>query len=129
MNKRGFTMVELIAVIIVLGIILMVTFPVINSVIKRTRRSSAEKSIVLFGRTIEEVAVRYELENGIEVTGIFTTYDGHILNGPDNITLLVDYGGDAVICDNIQINSDKEVYLNNCSVKGRFISGYSYGTN
>lgn len=131
MNKKAFTLVELIGVIIVLGIIGLIAYPAITDLIKTVRTNAAKQGIDFFGKALEETVTRYDLENGIAVSGIFTTDDGYTLNkvGSDDITLKVNYNGKTVICDTINVHSDKTVYLSDCSVDGKKTSGYSYGTN
>lgn len=131
MNKKAFTLVELIGVIIVLGIIGLIAYPVVANTIRTTRTNAAKQGIDFFGKALEEAVTRYDLENGIALSGDFTTTDGYILNkvGSDDTTLKVNYNGKAVICDVIEVHIDKTVYLSNCSVDGNEISGYSYGTN
>lgn len=131
MNKKAFTLVELIAVIVVFGMIALIIVPIMANVIKSARRSSAEKAITLFGKAVEEAATRYDLENGMAVYGDFITNDGYILKKSDDndVELSVNYNGSAVICSVIRVKEDKTVYLNNCSIGNQEISGYSYGTN
>ena len=39
-NKKGFTLVELLAVIVILGVLLMIAVPAIQNVIKKSKRSA-----------------------------------------------------------------------------------------
>lgn len=57
--EKGFTLVELLAVITLLSIILTITFSVINNVIKDSRENSYESQI----STLESAAKRYISDN------------------------------------------------------------------
>lgn len=57
--KKGFTLVELLAVIILLGIISMIAVPLINDQIQLSREKAYEQNVV----SIEEAARRYGTTN------------------------------------------------------------------
>jgi prepilin-type N-terminal cleavage/methylation domain-containing protein len=65
MNKKGVTLVELLAVIVIMGIIAAIAVPAISGLINRQRMNAAEASYDL----IAEVAVNYaQAESDNEVT-------------------------------------------------------------
>mgnify|MGYP005799948965 CR=1 FL=1 len=66
--KKGFTLVELIGVIIILGIISLITFPTIDKSIKNSKEQALERII----DSIEEAAYNYSVENDI---GYSTEYE------------------------------------------------------
>lgn len=45
MNKRGFTLIELIGVIILLAVIALITYPLIGTIINSSRQKAYEKQI------------------------------------------------------------------------------------
>ena len=59
--KKGFTLVELIGVIIILGVIALITFPIIDKSIKNSKQQALDRTI----DSIEEAAYRYSIENDI----------------------------------------------------------------
>lgn len=59
MNKKGFTMIELIAVITILGIIALITVPVVNNSLKNAREKMFEEQKT----RIIDAAKKYALEN------------------------------------------------------------------
>ena len=59
--KKGFTLVELLGVIIVLGVIALITFPIIDKSIK----SSKEKALNQIINNIENAAYEYSISNDI----------------------------------------------------------------
>ena len=48
-NKKGFTLVELLAVIIILGVLLMIAVPAVQNVIKKTKNNATQKQAKLSG--------------------------------------------------------------------------------
>ncbi len=65
--KKGFTLVELLAVIIILGVIALITYPIIDKSIKNSKQQALDRTI----DSIEEAAYKYSVENDI---GYFTEY-------------------------------------------------------
>ncbi len=59
--KKGFTLVELLGVIIILGVIALITFPLIDKSIKSSKEKALERTI----DGIEEAAYNYSVENDI----------------------------------------------------------------
>ena len=67
-----------------------------------------------YGRSIELAIAGYLLDNGKFPT--------------DVNQLSIEYSGDEVVCETTQINTDSSVYLAGCSVAGRSVEGYTYGS-
>ena len=61
LTTLGFTLVELLVVIIILGVIALITFPIINKSIK----SSKEKALDQVINNIEDAAYKYSISNDI----------------------------------------------------------------
>lgn len=59
MKQKGFTLIELIAVIVILALIALVVFPAINGVLKDSRENAYDSQISI----IEKAAKEYYLEN------------------------------------------------------------------
>lgn len=55
MKQRGFTLVELLAVIVILGVILAIAIPKMLNVIKQSKISSMESSVKLIARTANDI--------------------------------------------------------------------------
>lgn len=65
MNKKGFTLVELLAVIVILGIIALIATPIILGVIEDSKKSAADESTKIYLKAIEQQTVINELEEDI----------------------------------------------------------------
>lgn len=52
-NKKGFTLVELLAVIVILGVLLMIAVPAIQNVIKKSKKNAFESQAKLIIENVE----------------------------------------------------------------------------
>ncbi len=75
-NKKGFTLVELLAVIIVLSILMVLIIPEVTKIIKKTQLKSIENSTQGLMRAIRIAKHEYALDNEMEGL-IFTFHDGN----------------------------------------------------
>ena len=113
MKKKGFTLIELIAVLVIMAILALIVTPLVMSIIKKAKVSADKRSIDAYGRSVELAIASYLLDNG------------HFPTSIDHIK--VEYSGDEVVCSTTQLNSDSTVYLSGCTVGGRSVEGYTYG--
>ena len=58
-NNKGFTLVELLAVIIILGVVGLIAFPTITGIINDSKNKAYDEQV----RTIERAAEKWFLEN------------------------------------------------------------------
>ena len=112
-NKKGFTLIELIAVLVIMAIIALIVTPLVMSIIKKAKVSADKRSIDAYGRSIELAIAGYLMDNGSFPTSIEQ--------------LTIEYSGEEVVCSTTQINEDSSVYLAGCTVGGRSVEGYTYG--
>ena len=113
MKKKGFTLIELIAVLVIMAIIALIVTPLVMNIIRKAKTAADKRSIDAYGRSIELAVASYLLDNGTFPTSIEQ--------------LTIEYSGDEVICSTTQLNSDSSVYLAGCTVGGRSVDGYTYG--
>ena len=112
-NKKGFTLIELIAVLVIMAILALIVTPLVMSIIRKAKVSADKRSIDAYGRSIELAIAGYLLDTGTFPTSIEQ--------------LTIEYSGDEVACSTTQLNSDSSVYLAGCTVGGRSVEGYTYG--
>ena len=112
-NKKGFTLIELIAVLVILAILALIVTPLVMSIIKKARISADRRSIDVYGRSVELAIANYLLDNGDFPTEVSQ--------------LTIEYSGDEVVCSTTQLKSDSSIYLAGCTVGGRSVEGYTYG--
>ena len=112
--KKGFTLIELIAVLVIMAILALIVTPLVMNIIRKARIAADKRSIDAYGRSIELAIAGYLLD-----TGTF----------PSSVDQLnIEYSGNEVVCEKTQLNSDSSVYLAGCKVKNRAVEGYTYGT-
>ena len=114
-KEKGFTLIELIAVLVIMAILALIVTPLVMSIIRKARISADKRSIDAYGRSIELAIAGYLLDTGKFPTSI------------DQLT--IEYSGNKVECETTQINTDSSVYLAGCKVDGRSVEGYTYGTD
>ena len=112
-RKKGFTLIELIAVLVIMAIIALIVTPLVMSIIRKARISADRRSIDAYGRSIELAIAGYLLDTGTFPTSISQ--------------LTIEYSGDEVVCSTTQLKSDSSIYLAGCTVDGRSVDGYTYG--
>lgn len=112
-KEKGFTLIELIAVLVIMAILALIVTPLVMSIIKKAKVSADKRSIDAYGRSVELAIAGYLLDNGDFPTSI------------DQLT--IEYSGEEVVCSTTQLNSDSSVYLAGCTVGGRSVEGYTYG--
>ena len=59
--KKGFTLVELMAVIIILGILALITYPIIDKSIKQSKEKALDRTIA----SVIEAAFNYSIDNDL----------------------------------------------------------------
>ena len=65
--KKGFTLVELLGVIVILGVISLITFPIIDKSIKNGKEKSLEQVI----HNIEKAAYEYSIKNELLYSTVY----------------------------------------------------------
>ena len=113
LTTLGFTLIELIAVLVIMAIIALIVTPLVMSIIRKARVSADKRSIDAYGRSIELAIAGYLLDTGKFPTSVEQ--------------LTIEYSGNKVECSTTQINTDSSIYLAGCKVAGRSVEGYTYG--
>ena len=98
MNKKGFTLLELLAVVVVLAIVALISIPIISSVIKKAKEGSAQDSVYGYIDSIEKsVAIgAVDSTKGIKVPS-------------DNVLDMADMD-DVIILESVNIKGTKPEY-------------------
>lgn len=119
-KENGFTLVELIAVLVILSIIASIVWVVVGNIIAKSKYKAYERSIDGYGRAIELAAYQYYLDTGKMASSLSD--------------LKIKYKGYDVEC-NIKSLYKNQVYLSECSIDGIEIRNkktndgwYHYGT-
>jgi len=87
MNKKGFTLVELMIVVVILGILVAIAVPIFNSVTKNAKKRACQSNM----RVLIGVAVQIGTDNdsnfdSILNTGSLGVGDSVVLTSNDNIS-------------------------------------------
>lgn len=113
MKKKGFTLIELIGVLVVIAVISIIATPLVMNIIRNSKESSRKRSIDNYGKAIELAVTSYLLDNGKFPT--------------DVSQLNIEYSGSKVECGVEYINDDNSIYLEECKVNDRLVENYTYG--
>ena len=110
---KGFTLIELVAVLVIMAILALIVTPLVMSIIRKARISADKRSVDAYGRSIELAIAGYLMDTGDFPTSIEQ--------------LTIEYSGDEVVCSTTNLNADSSIYLAGCTVGGRSVEGYTYG--
>ena len=113
-KRNAFTLIELVAVLVIMAIIALIATPLVMSIIRKARVSADKRSIDAYGRSIELAIAGYLMDTGSFPTSIEQ--------------LTIEYSGSQVVCSTTQLNNDSSVYLAGCTVGGRSVD-YTYGSD
>ena len=95
--KKGFTLVELLAVIVILAVILVIAVPQINSVIKQTKINGLASTAKIIAAKIEEATVENEIlesnealtcANLVKLDDNYGNCDVSMVNGKGTVTIV-----------------------------------------
>ena len=114
-KENAFTLIELVAVLVIMAIIALIVTPLVMNIIRKARISADKRSVDAYGRSIELAIAGYLMDTGKFPTSVEQ--------------LTIEYSGNQVVCSTTQLNSDSSVYLAGCTVAGRSIDNYTYGSD
>lgn len=109
MNNKGFSIIELLAIIIILTIITLISIPVILNIVNDQKKVQNRKIVDEYGNNIEIALERYKLAHDGLTTNKFNELE-------DYLTIKKN-----VKCDTITINEDSSIHLSDCYVNGEKI--------
>ena len=122
-KKRGFTLIELIAVLVIMAIIALIVTPLVMSIIRKAKISARKRSVDAYGRSVELAIASYLMD-----TGTFPT-------NADLPNLQVEYSGSTVVCNVMAMKENGGLYLSECKVNNVDVKDsstedgwYHYGT-
>ena len=72
-KKNAFTLIELIAVLVIMAIIALIVTPLVMNIIRKARISADKRSIDAYGRSIELAIAGYLLDTGSFPTDVGMT--------------------------------------------------------
>ena len=101
-KKNAFTLIELIAVLVILAVITLIVTPLVLNIVKKAKDSANKRSVDAYGKAVELAVATYLLDNGDYPTSL------------DNLT--VEYSGNELVCNVKNLNEDGSIYLSECSV-------------
>ena len=122
-RKRGFTLIELIAVLVIMAILALIVTPLVMNIIRKAKISARKRSVDAYGRSVELAIASYLLD-----TGTFPTNE-QLPN------LKIEYSGSTVVCNVMAMKENGGLYLSECKVNNVDVKDsktedgwYHYGT-
>ena len=109
--SKGFTLIELIAVLVIMAIIALIVTPLVLNVVRKAKDSANKRSVDAYGKSIDLAVAAYLMEKGDFPTSI------------DELT--IEYSGKEVVCRVAKLNEDSSVYLSECTVGGKEVKDSS----
>lgn len=123
-NKKGFTLIELVAVLVILAIIALIIVPIVLRIINDARREANERSVDALGRSIEYSVALYALNNegafpeDCTIDECYTNIYDNNGNVVSKVSEQVEYTGAKVSGCTVELANNKCVKLSNCKVNG-----------
>lgn len=119
-RKNGFTLIELIAVMVIVTIIGLILVQVVTNIINKIKIKASYRNVDNYGKVVETSIATYLLDHG--------SYSSSIDD------LEIEYTGNKVKCDVKNIYNNGAVYLTKCKVNNKYVldnngdnSYYYYG--
>ena len=81
MKNKGFTLVELLAIIVIISVITLITIPIVKNIIDESKENTAINSAYGFKEAVHDYYIDSTLDEEINLEGIYTVSNG-IINGP-----------------------------------------------
>lgn len=113
--RRGFTLVELLATIVILAIIVLITFPLILNVIEKSRKGAAKSSALGYIDAVEKQIALNEVKGENIISD--NTYDVIELNNTYKISMKGKYPTSGSIVINKKQVESANICINNYIVK------------
>ena len=110
-RSKGFTLIELIAVLVILAVIALIVTPLVLNVVRKAKDSANKRSIDAYGKSIDLAIAAYLMDTGDFPTSV------------DQLT--IEYSGKEVVCGVAKLNEDSSVYLSECTVGGKEVKDSS----
>ena len=110
-NKKGFTLIELIAVLVIMAVIALIVIPLVLNVVRKAKDSANKRSVDAYGKSIDLAVAAYLMDTGDFPTSV------------DQLT--IEYSGKEVVCGVSLLNEDSSVYLSECTVGGKEVKDSS----
>ena len=113
--KKGFTLVELLAVVVLLAIIALIATPIIGNVIETSRESANQRSIEGYADAVRNEYYNQQTGGGVPVI------DSDFLSR-------VDTEGNEISCENVSYSTEYQVVLNKCTIADESDKQYCYAS-
>ncbi|MGG3888700.1 type II secretion system protein [Metabacillus fastidiosus] len=110
-NQRGLTLIELLAVIVILGIIAAIAVPAVNAIMNKSK----EDSLVIEARNVVNAAKLYaaaEKPDTVTLTQADNKLDNYLENKPDEFSIVVTNNNGSYSYGNVTVkkNGKREIY-------------------
>lgn len=123
-KKNGFTLIELIAVLVILAIIALIVIPIVLRIINDAKRSANERSVEAFARTVEYTMALYALNNNGNFPEACNTEECYTNLYDNNGVVIsktseaIEYTGAKVTGCKVETPRSSCVKVSNCRVNG-----------
>ena len=113
-KKRGFTLIEVIAVLVILAVITLIVTPLVMNIIRKAKDSANKRSIDAYARSVEYAVAAYMLDD----TEFPTSFND----------ITIEYRGSKVECAVNVVNYDGSIFLDKCAVNGKLVKDSKFSS-
>lgn len=121
-NKKGFTLVELMIVVVIMGILVAVAIPVYNNITKRAHRNTCHTNC----EVLEKAATQYLVDTGAEdISGIVAGDGSGFSSDGDSITITNNTEFETNFSDGYKagVNRPLEIFQDDCKFTFFYANG------
>jgi len=122
LNRRAFTLMELLAVIVVLAIIATITTPIILDTINNTKESTQKTSAEMYLNAVEQAIAKENLKGKFNPSTCIIQNTGNIKCDGETNEIEIKVAGNKPASGTINLKEEKIIAYKNINIEGKYVT-------